>query len=161
MKDKMGNRTYPMTAEALEELRAELKHKIEVEKPALAARLKAAIEMGDLSENADYAAAKEEQGFLEGRIQHLQEMINGSTIIDETHNRNGFVQLGSHITVLEEGESENETFMLVGNVEANPREGKISNESPLGSALLGKKVGDKVRISAPNGETVFKVIEIQ
>jgi transcription elongation factor GreA len=150
-----------MTAEALEELRAELKHKIEVEKPALAARLKTAIEMGDLSENADYAAAKEEQGFLEGRIQHLQEMINGSTIIDETHSRNGFVQLGSHVTVLEEGESENETFMLVGNVEANPREGKISNESPLGSALLGKKVGDKVRISAPNGETVFKVIKIQ
>jgi transcription elongation factor GreA len=150
-----------MTAEALEELRAELKHKIEVEKPALALRLKTAIEMGDLSENADYAAAKEEQGFLEGRIQHLQEMITGSSIIDESHSRNGFVQLGSHVTVLEEGESDQETFMLVGNVEANPREGKISNESPLGSALLGKKVGDKVRISAPDGETIFKVIKIQ
>jgi len=150
-----------MTAEALEELRAELKHKIEVEKPALAVRLKTAIEMGDLSENADYAAAKEEQGFLEGRIQHLQEMIRGAAIIDETHSRNGFVQLGSHITVLEEGESDQETFMLVGKVEANPREGKISNESPLGSALLGKKVGDKVRISAPDGETIFKVIKIQ
>ena len=150
-----------MTAEALEELRAELKHKMEVEKLALAARLKAAIEMGDLSENADYAAAKEEQGFLEGRIQHLQEMINGASIIDESHSRNGFVQLGSHVTVLEEGESNHETFMLVGKVEANPREGKISNESPLGGALLGKKVGDKVRISIPDGETIFKVIKIQ
>ncbi len=150
-----------MTAAALEELRAELKHKLEVEKPALAQRLKIAIEMGDLSENADYINAKEEQGFLQGRIEHLQEMIRGAVVIDEEAPVNGAVQLGSRITVLEQGEDAEETFLLVGRVEANPREGKISNESPLGSALLGKKVGDTVSVSAPGGTTVFRIVRIE
>src|SRR5688572_4258305 len=123
----MANRSYPMTAPRLQELRDELKHKIEVERPALAARLKAAIEMGDLSENADYHDAKETQGFLEGRIQELQEMILGAEIIDEAQAKStpSSVQLGSRITVVEQGESDSETFFLVGKVEANPREGKI------------------------------------
>jgi transcription elongation factor GreA len=153
--------TYPMTAEALDALRAELKHKEEVEKPALAARLKAAIEMGDLSENADYAAAKEDQSFLQGRIDELKQMIRWATIIEEKVGSYDSVELGCHVTVLEEGEGEPETFRLVGKVEANPREGRISDESPLGRALLHHKVGDTVRVEAPDGDIVFKIVEIE
>lgn len=153
--------TYPMTAEALDGLRAELKHKEEVEKPALAARLKAAIEMGDLSENADYITAKEDQGFLQGRIDELKQMIRWAAIIKEKVGRYDSVELGCHVTVLEEGEEEPETFRLVGRVEANPREGRISDESPLGRALLHHKVGDTVRVEAPDGDLVFKIVEIE
>jgi transcription elongation factor GreA len=151
---------YPMTRTALDDLRAELKNKLEVERPALAARLKAAIEMGDLSENAEYISAKEDQGFLEGRIQQLQAMISGAIIIDERENGTGAVRLGSRVTVQEVGEDAAETFQIVGPVEASPIDGKISNESPLGQALVGRKVGDKVQVRAPAGETVFKVISI-
>lgn len=151
---------YPMTRTALDDLRAELKNKLEVERPALAARLKAAIEMGDLSENAEYISAKEDQGFLEGRIQQLQAMISGAIIIDERENGTGAVRLGSRVTVQEDGEDAAETFQIVGPVEASPIDGKISNESPLGQALVGHKVGDKVRVKAPAGDTVFKVISI-
>ena len=146
--------TYPMSAEALDALRAELK-------PALAARLKTAIEMGDLSENADYAAAKEDQSFLQGRIDELKQMIRWATIIEEKVGSYDSVELGCHVTVLEEGEGEPETFRLVGKVEANPREGRISDESPLGRALLHHKVGDTVRVEAPDGDIVFKIVEIE
>ncbi len=151
---------FPMTRTALEELRAELKHKLETERPALAARLKAAIEMGDLSENAEYISAKEDQGFLEGRIQQLQAMISGAIIINEGENGTGSIRLGSRVTVQEDGEDTSETFQIVGAVEANPIDGKISNESPLGQALVGHKVGDKVRVQAPAGESVFKVMSV-
>lgn len=157
----MTPQSFPMTAKRLAELRVELEHKEKVERPALAARLKAAIEMGDLSENADYHDAKETQGFLEGRIQELQAMILGAEIIEENEAPTGVIQLGSRITVVEAGESDPETFYLVGKVEANPREGKISNESPLGSALLGKKVGQTVKITTPGGESQFKVLKIE
>lgn len=152
------NRTYPMTREKLEELRAELKHKLEVEKPALAARLKVAIEMGDLSENAEYHSAKEDQSFLQGRIDELEEMIRGHTII--TKAEGGIVQLGSQVVVVEEGEDEPETYYMVGRVEADPRNGKISDESPIGLALMGRKSGDRVVVKAPDGNLTFKIIEV-
>jgi transcription elongation factor GreA len=151
---------FPMTRAALEELRAELKQKLEVERSAMSARLKAAIEMGDLSENAEYISAKEDQGFLEGRIQQLQTMIRGAVIIDETQNGSGAIRLGSRVTVIEQGEDASETFQIVGAVEANPIDGKISNESPLGQALVGHKVGEVVRVAAPAGETVFRIVSI-
>lgn len=152
-------KSYPMTEQALQDLRAELKQKIEVERPALAARLKAAIELGDLSENADYTAAKEAQGFLEGRIQELQTIIGNATIIDENQS-NDRVKLGNTVTVQEDGESSRETYFIVGQVEANPSQGKISNESPLGRALVGSKVGDVVRVDAPVGQLTFRILEI-
>lgn len=154
-----SDKTYPMTASALEDLRAELAHKLDVERPALAARLKAAIEMGDLSENADYAAAKEAQGFLEGRIQELQTMIQLAEIINE-NGPTDRVRLGCHVTVREKGEDDKEVFQIVGQVEANPRAGKISDESPLGQALLGARVGDTVSYKAPVGELKFEVLSI-
>lgn len=153
--------TFPMTRGRLDELRAELKHKTEVERSALAARLKAAIEMGDLSENAEYLSAKEDQGFLEGRIQELQRTISGAVIIDEKGaNGADTVRLGSRVTVSEDGEGAPETFLIVGQVEANPLEGKISHDSPVGSALVGRKVGDVVRVKAPAGEMTFKITKI-
>lgn len=151
---------YPMTPEAYENLKEELRQKQEEERPKLAARLKAAIEMGDLSENADYIAAKEAQGFLEGRIQDLQTMIRNAYIIDEDAAQGDTVRLGSHIKVQEDGEDTAEAYQIVGQVEANPRQGKISDESPLGQALLGHKVGDTVRVKAPAGDLVFKIVEI-
>jgi transcription elongation factor GreA len=157
----MANDSYPMTKGRLEELRAELQHKIEVERPALAARLKAAIEMGDLSENAEYLSAKEDQGFLEGRIQELQRTISGAEIIDESISKHAdSVRLGSYVTVAEDGEDTPETFQIVGQVEANPLEGKISQDSPVGQALIGRNVGDTVHVQAPAGEMVFKIVKI-
>lgn len=152
--------TYPMTQTALEKLKAELEDKKNVKRPALAARLKAAIEMGDLSENADYISAKEDQGFLEGRIQELETMIRYAVIINESKGDRDTVQLGCHVTVVEDGIDEPETYMIVGAVEANPRAGKISDESPLGKALVGHKVGDTVRIAAPDGDLVFEITAI-
>jgi len=154
---------YPMTKNKLEELREELAHKEQVEKPALARRLKAAIEMGDLSENAEYHSAKEDQGFLEGRIQELKNIIRGAIIIEEHNGTRGGSQtvgLGNHVTVIEQNEGVPETYMIVGQVEANPLEGKISNESPVGLALFGRAVGDVVRVAAPDGEMVFKITKI-
>jgi transcription elongation factor GreA len=154
-----NQKTYHMTAEALDDLKAELEHKIEVERPEIAARLKHAIEMGDISENADYDSAKEDQAFLEGRIRELEEMIRNAEII-EAGVADGTVRLGSQVKLLEEGEDDPEVYMIVGQVEANPREGKISDESPLGQALMGREVGDTVRIEAPVGELVFEIVDI-
>ncbi len=151
---------YPMTQEALDGLRAELEHKITVEKPALAARLKSAIEMGDLSENADYHAAKEDQSFLEGRIKKLEELIRGAVVIDENDRVRGVVGFGSIVTIQEVGQDETEEFMIVGKVEADPRKGKISDESPIGKALIGHKKGDRVIAKTPGGNITFKIIKI-
>lgn len=151
-------RTHPMTREGLESLKAELKHKVTVERPALAERLRAAIQQGDLSENADYIDAKEEQSFLEGRIQQLEEMIRGAVIIEGAASSDG-VGLGSRVTVVQEGLPP-ETYIVVGPAEADPSAGKISNESPLGRALMGHKTGDVVRVHAPAGALTFRIVDI-
>jgi transcription elongation factor GreA len=149
-----------LTAEGVEKLRQELDHLINVKRPALADRLHQAIQQGDLSENADYIAAKEEQGFLEGRIQQVEAMLRSAVIIQEKGPSDKVV-LGSRVTVLEVGVDEAETFRIVGAAEADPGGGQVSNESPLGRALLGHRVGETVTVRAPRGEIVFRVIEIQ
>lgn len=149
-----------LTAEGKEKLQRELKELIEVKRPALAAKLKEAKEQGDLSENADYIDAKEQQGFLEGRIKEIENILRHSTIIPEGAVKKGMVGLGSEVTVTEEGEPP-ETYKIVGATEANPSLGKISNESPLGKALLNRKKGDKVKVNTPNGETVFKIVDVK
>lgn len=154
------NNRYPMTREAYEELQAELQHKVEVERPRIAARLKAAIELGDLSENADYASAKEDQAFLEGRILELQTKLRGAQIIDESAANGDTVRLGSKVKVQEDGEDDAEVYQIVGQVEANPRNGKISDESPLGRALMGRKIGESVRVKAPAGEIIYQIVDI-
>ena len=149
-----------LTAEGVEELRSELEHLIKVKRPALAERLHFAIQQGDLSENADYTAAKEEQGFLEGRIQQIEAMLLRAVIIEDTGPTDR-VALGSHVTVVEVGTDDEETYHIVGPAEAHPANGKISNESPLGRSLIGRSVGDRFTVKAPGGEIAFKVTAIQ
>jgi transcription elongation factor GreA len=149
-----------LTAEGIEKLREELDHLVNVKRPALADRLHKAIQQGDLSENADYIAAKEEQGFLEGRIQQIEAMLRRAVIIQEDGPKDE-VTLGSRVTVLEGGAGETETFRIVGPAEADPSGGKVSNESPLGRALLRQRVGATVTVEAPGGEIIFQVISIQ
>jgi transcription elongation factor GreA len=126
----------------------------------LAAQLKSAIEMGDLSENADYKKAKEDQGFIEGKIQELEATLKRARIIDESNISSDIVQMGSSVVIKEEGYPE-ETIQIVGSKEADPPSGKLSYESPIGSALLKRKVGDIVRIDTPAGKTNFKIVSIQ
>lgn len=149
-----------LTAEGARKLREELEDLKTVRRPDLAARLRYAIQQGDLSENADYHAAKEEQGFLEGRILELERMLRDVKIVDESSAGGGAVRLGVRVTVVENGFDDKEMFQIVGKAEANPAQGRISNESPLGQALIGRKVGDTVRISAPGGATVFRIVKI-
>jgi transcription elongation factor GreA len=154
------NKTY-LTAEGAQKLRDELKFLVEVKKPELAERLRAAIQQGDLSENADYTAATEEQSFLEGRILALERMLGEAEIIEESAKATGEVRMGSRVTVQEDGFAEQETFQIVGAAEADPVAGRISNVSPLGHALIGKRVGAKVRVSTPGGVSSFKILQIE
>ena len=142
-----------LTTQGAEKLRQELDELINVKRPALAAQLKEAISQGDLSENADYIDAKEQQAFLEGRIQYLENLLRRAIIIEDSEEgQPSVVQVGSEVTILGEGESEEETYRIVGAAEADPRNGKISNESPMGSALLGRHTGDVVSVQTPGGE---------
>ena len=161
MDSQVGPNAHYLTADGARELREELEHLKNVKRPDLAARLRHAIQQGDLSENADYHAAKEEQGFLEGRILELERLLRDSVILDESSQNIGRVRMGVKVTVVEQGFDDHEVFQLVGRAEANPAQGKISNESPLGKALIGKKVGEIVRVAAPGGETVFKILKIE
>lgn len=148
-----------LTAEGAKRLRIELE---ELKGPAredIAKRLRSAIEMGDLSENADYHKAKEDQGFLEGRIQELEHLLKYATIIDNNNQKRDIVAVGSRITIQEE-DYPPETYSLVGAKEADPRNGRISNESPIGKALIGHKAGAKVAVETPDGTTYFKIIKI-
>ncbi len=149
-----------LTAEGAAKLKAELQELINIKRPEIATRLREAIQMGDLSENADYIMAKEDQAFLEGRIMELQQLLSTARIIDAETAGTGVVGMGSRITVQESGQDQ-ETFILVGAKEADPRQGKISNESPLGRVLLGKRVGDTVRFETPAGVVKMKIVNVE
>jgi transcription elongation factor GreA len=149
-----------LTEEGAAELRRELEELKTVKRPQLAAKLKEAISQGDLSENADYHDAKEQQAFLEGRIQYLETLLHSAIIVSDNGKKAATVGIGSEVTVEENGEPP-ETFIIVGAAEANPREGKISHESPLGRALMGHRVGDKVKVEAPAGQLIFKIKSIK
>lgn len=151
--------TY-VTAEGLEELKRELQQLTEVRRPELARRLKEAVAMGDLRENADYHDTREQMSLLDGRIQHLEAIVRNAVII-ENNGRRDIVQIGSKVSIFEDGTDDVETYTIVGAAEANPREGRISQKSPIGSALLGHRKGDKVRVETPNGTIVFKIKSIE
>jgi len=155
-----GRRPVYLTPEGLRRLQAELDELINIRRPALAERLRKAIRQGDLSENADYIAAKEEQAFLEGRIQEIEYMLRNAVVIEENGNTDK-VALGSTVTLVEEGSEDPETFRLVGPAEADPRNGRISYESPLGQALLGHRVGEVVTVEAPAGTIRFRILSIR
>jgi transcription elongation factor GreA len=149
-----------LTKEGEERLREELAKLEGPMRQDLARRLREAIQMGDLSENADYIAAKEEQGFLEGRIQELKHILRNVSIIEDNGAGHDIVEVGATITIQEE-DYPPEVYYLVGSQEADPGNGRISNESPIGRALLGKKVGDTVPVETPGGILNFKIINIE
>jgi transcription elongation factor GreA len=149
-----------LTAEGAEKLKVELQELKGPKRVEIARRLRSAIQMGDLSENADYHKAKEDQGFLEGRIQELEYTLNNAVIINETERSTDTIQVGSCVTV-QEGDYPAETYFLVGAKEADPRNGRISNESPIGRVLLGSHVGDEVIASTPGGDIKLKVLKIE
>jgi transcription elongation factor GreA len=146
-----------LSREGLETLRKELEEMTNVRRAEVAARIHDAKEHGDLSENAEYEDAKNEQAFVEGRIQALEALIKNATIIDENHSTD-HVQIGSTVDV--ESDDGAERFTIVGSAEAKPAEGRISNESPVGRALLGKKKGEKVLVRVPAGDFTYKVVSI-
>ena len=149
-----------LTKEGYAKLKEELKQLIDTERPLIARRLRDAIQMGDLSENADYHKAKEDQGFLEGRIQELEYLIKNATVVDTDEVSSDVIQVGSRVTV-QEGDYEPELFFMVGAKEADPRSGKISNESPIGQALMGSRVGDVVTAVTPGGSVTMKILKIE
>ena len=153
------NEVY-ITAEGLKKLEEELDHLRVVRRQEVALRLREAIQGGDeLIDNAEYEAAKNEQAFVEGRIIELERMLAKAQII-EHNKKSDTVEIGATVTV-KEGKKKAETFTIVGAAEADPKDGLISNESPLGSALLSKQVGDAVEVEAPDGVIRFKVVKIK
>ena len=148
-----------LTKEGHEKLQQELEFLRKDRRKEVAARLREASDGEDLVENAEYEAAKNEQAFVEGRIKELEILLATAKIISENSN-SGLIQLGSKVTIQEEGNDEKESFYIVGAVEANPSEGKISNESPLGHALLGHIKNDVVAVEAPDGEFNVKILKV-
>jgi transcription elongation factor GreA len=149
-----------LTAEGAGKLRAELAQLKGPGREEMAKRLRSAIQMGDLSENADYHKAKEDQGFMEGRILELEYLLNNAIIVEAQTGQRNVVEVGTTVTVQEE-DLDPEVFMLVGAKEADPRNGKISNESPIGRALIGHQVGEQVTAQTPGGELSFKILKIE
>lgn len=154
------NDQHYLTPEGAERLKAELEHLKGPGREELAKRLRAAVQMGDLSENADYHKAKEDQGFMEGRIQELEYLLKNAVLIEKNGAQLEYVDIGVHVTIQEE-DYEPETYHLVGAKEADPRNGRISNESPIGSALIGHGVGDVVVVNTPGGQIHLKIIKIE
>jgi len=153
----MTHPTY-LTPEGETRLKAELAELTGPRREQLAQRLRAAIQMGDLSENADYHKAKEDQAFLEGRIQEIEAVLRMAVIIEKK--QSDVVTVGSQVTI-QEADFPPESYHVVGAKEADPRNGKISNESPIGSALIDHKVGDIVEADVPDGKIKFKILKIE
>ncbi len=157
----MAEQPSYLTAEGLEELEARLEYLRTVRRGEVAERLRQAMEEGgELVENAEYEDAKNEQAFVEGEIMRLERILSNVEII-ESDGPKDEVGLGDRVTVLEKGADEPEVYHLVGAAEANPRAGRISFRSPLGQALMGKKVGETVTVKAPDGDLVFEIKAIE
>lgn len=149
-----------LTEEGAQRLREELTELKGARRSELAQRLRVAIQQGDLSENADYHKAKEDQAFLEGRIQELEMVLSKATIIPSNATMDGIVGIGSKLLVREKGR-EPVTYMVVGAKEADPRNGKVSNESPIGRALLGHRAGDSVSFETPVGMATLEIVQVE
>jgi transcription elongation factor GreA len=156
----MAQKETFLTPEGLEKLKAELEHLQSVRRPQVAEQIHKAKELGGTVDNAEYDDAKNEQAFVEGRILTLEGMIKSATLIQEEKSPSKYVKLGSKVTVRNQ-DGEEEQYVIVGSAEASPAEGKISNESPVGSALLGKKVGNEVEAQVPAGTLKLKVVSIE
>jgi len=155
--DRVNNKPAYLSREGLARLREELEELINVRRPEVAGRIHEAKEHGDVTENAEYEDAKNEQAFVEGRIQALEVLIKNAVLIADNHSTD-HVQIGSTVVVRSDGGKE--TYTIVGSAEAAPAEGRISNESPVGRALLGHKKGEKVLVSVPAGDSEYTIVNI-
>jgi transcription elongation factor GreA len=158
-----GKKATLITKEGLKNLKDELDQLKSVKRREVAARIKEAISFGDLSENSEYEEAKNEQAFLEGRILDLEQKIKSAKIISEKHQTIKSVQLGSMVYLENLGKTKDnlEVYTIVGSTEADPFEAKISNESPVGSALLDKSKGDKIKVHVPSGSVEYEIMKIE
>lgn len=148
-----------LTPEGRAKLEAELEQLKTVRRAQVAERIHAAKEEGDITENSAYDEAKNEQAFVEGRILTIEQMLKNAVMINETRARDS-VGIGSYVTVAEQGNS-TEVYQIVGSAEADPARGRISNESPIGRALLGKRIGDEVQVKIPDGVRYLKIVDIR
>ena len=154
----MSSKETILTAEGLKKLEDELENLRSVRRHEVAERIKVAIGYGDISENSEYDDAKNEQSFVEGRILELESQIRTAVVIQTT--KSNHVAMASTVRIRDEKTNEEETVTIVGSTEADPFEGKISNDSPVGRALLGTKAGDEVEVDTPAGVIKYKVLEI-
>ena len=153
----MNNKPAYLSKDGLEQIRKELEELVNVRRAEIAARIHEAKEHGDITENAEYEDAKNEQAFVEGRIQALSALVKNAVVIEENHSST-HVQIGSTVTI--QSKDGKESFMIVGSAEASPAEGRISNESPVGRALLGHKKGEEITVSVPAGDSKYKILSI-
>lgn len=154
-------KVFPMTQAGKDKLEQEIEYLKSVKRKEVVERIKIARSFGDLSENSEYDSAKEEQAFVEGRITTLENMIRNAKIIEESETASDSVSLGRSVTFVELPNGEEETYTIVGSAEADPFEGKISNDSPIAKNLIGKKVGDKVSVQTPGGEMSVRIVTIK
>jgi len=148
-----------ITQEGLDKLEAELKELVEVRRPDVISRIKSAKELGDLSENAEYSSAKDEQSFIEGRIQELEDVIKHAKVVQgDAKGADKVVRIGSRVTVKVDGDTDE--YELVGPAESDPAHGKISTDSPVGQALLGHKAKDVVKVTTPDGEMAYTIVTV-
>ncbi|MEO1772772.1 MULTISPECIES: transcription elongation factor GreA [Enterococcus] len=156
----MVEKVYPMTHEGKEKLEQELEELKTVKRGEIIERIKIARSFGDLSENSEYESAKDEQAFVEGRISTLENMIRFAQIIDNDNVDSDEISIGKTVTFVEQPDGDEEEYTIVGKAEADPFSGKISNDSPIAQAVIGKKVGDIVSISTPGGDMQVKITKV-
>src|SRR6185312_774372 len=154
-------KTYPMTQEGKQKLEQELEQLKTVKRKEVVERIKIARSFGDLSENSEYDSAKDEQAFVEGRITTLENMIRNAKIIEEDVENSSIVSLGKSVTFVELPDGDEETYTIVGSAEADPFEGKISNDSPIAKSLMGKQIGDQVTVQTPGGDMSVKIVSVK
>ncbi|ACJ33132.1 Transcription elongation factor GreA [Anoxybacillus flavithermus WK1] len=161
MNDMSMEKEYPMTKAGKEKLEQELEYLKTVKRKEVVERIQIARSFGDLSENSEYDAAKDEQAFVESRIQMLENMIRNAKIIEEDLESTDIVSLGRTVTFVELPDGEEESYTIVGSAEADPFEGKISNDSPIAKSLIGRRVGEEVTVHTPGGDMVVKIIAVK
>ncbi|MTK11364.1 MAG: transcription elongation factor GreA [Clostridiaceae bacterium] len=157
----MNEKKYVMTYEGVKKLEDELEHLKTVKRKEITEKIKVALSFGDLSENAEYDEAKNEQAFVEGRIVQLENMLKNATIVDESEISTDIVSIGSIVKVKDYEFDEEVEYIIVGSAEADPLNNKISNESPVGRGLVGKKVGDVIEIQVPDGVSKYEILGIR
>ncbi|MCM3611329.1 transcription elongation factor GreA [Planococcus sp. MERTA32b] len=155
-----NEKQFPMTAAGKQKLEDELDFLKTIKRKEVVERIKIARDFGDLSENAEYDSAKEDQAFVEGRISTLESMIRNAVIIDENDMSNDIVRLGTTVTFVEVPDGDKESYTIVGSAEADPLEGRISNDSPIAKSMIGRTIGDRVKVLTPGGEMEIEIVSI-